>query len=372
MIYLDNASTTKVNSVLANIIYNTMKSFGNPSNIYEIGKESKQMLRKAQEQVANVIGAEPEEIYFTSGATESNNLAINQREYCLCSPYEHHSVLKIPKVSDRDDILPYLKYLRQERNYPNIKGYFCNSKEYKSNCMISHMLVNNETGEIFDIKEMFDICNELGILTHTDATQAIGKIPVNVKELGAKMLSLSGHKFHCPKGIGVLYISKEINPIKPLFYGGHQQHLVRPGTENIPYIVGIGYGIEAASKKMEKFHNYSQKLKDTFLNQLNSKNIDYRLNSPENSIPSIISISFKNIEGEALGAILSDKEIYVGTGSACTTGDFEPSHVLKAMNVPDEYINGTLRISTGWDNTEEEMIIAANEIANAYNYLSKE
>ena len=360
MIYLDNASTTKVNIDIGNSIIKAMKDYGNPSNIYSLGKKSKDLIEEAREKIAKAIGAEKEEIYFTSGASESNNLALNQRKYCWCSPYEHHSILKNPKAEVHDNIEELLISLQECYNdYKYLQNLY-------NNLLVSHMLVNNETGEIFNIKSILNLCNKMSILSHTDATQAIGKIPVNVKDLGVDMLSLSGHKFHCPKGIGAIYINKNVSPIKSLIYGGHQEHGVRAGTENVPYIVGLGYGIEMASEKMQKFHNYSQELKDIFLSTLNHSGINYVLNSPENSIPSIINISFKGIEGEVLGAMLADKEIFVGTGSACTTGDFEPSHVLKAMNVSDDYINGSLRISMGYYNTPQDMVTTANEIVNCY------
>lgn len=365
MNYFDNASTTPVDEKIQNLIFETMKKFGNPSNNYLIGKEAKRMIEKAREQVASAIGAEPNEIYFTSGASESNSMAILQREHCWCSPYEHHSIIYNKRVEIKTNLEESLLLLKKD--YENKKI----ANDYSNNLMVSQMLVNNETGEIFNIKSIAELCDKMGILLHSDATQSIGKIRVNVKEEKIKILSLSGHKFYVPKGIGAIFIDKNINPIIPLIYGGGQERKVRGGTENVPYIVALGEGITQAVADIDKNYYHYLNLKNIFLKKLKTyKNIDWINNSPDNSsIPSILNISFKNIEGEILASLLNDEKIYVGTGSACSTGNFEPSHVLKAMKVPDDYISGAIRISFGKENTEEEVIQLAEKIFEKYKLL---
>lgn len=356
MIYLDNASTTPVDKNIKEIINITLEKFGNPSNNYLLGHETKKVIERAREQVAKAIGAEPEEIYFTSGASESNSMAIAQRKNCWASPYEHHSILYNPKVEIKN----------------NLEESILDIHENFDDLMISHMLVNNETGEIFDIASLLNLCDKKNILFHTDATQAIGKINIDVKSAKIKMLSLSGHKFNAPKGIGAIFIDKSITPITPIIFGGGQEKHLRGGTENVPYIVALGEALEMSIGKMCKSYFYYLKLKQAFIQKLSRyKNIDWRINSPQKSISSILNISFSGIEGEVLAAMLADKKIYVGTGSACDTGNFEPSHVLKAMNVPEKYINGAIRISFGPQNTIEEINKTVEEIVKSYRILTK-
>lgn len=356
MIYLDNASTTPINEEIQELILKTMKKFGNPSNNYSLGHETKQLIEHAREQVASALGATPEEIYFTSGASESNSMAIAQKKFCWASPYEHHSILYNPKVYIKNNLKEEILNQDNERIFNDL--------------LISHMLVNNETGEIFDITELANLCEKKSILFHTDATQAVGKIEINVKKEKVKMLSLSGHKFNAPKGIGVIFIDKSIKAT-PFIIGGGQEKGLRGGTENVPYIVALGEAIEKATDKIHQSYLYYQNLKEIFIKKLNQyNNIDWRINSPcQNSTPSIINIAFKGIEGEIMAAMLAEKQIFVGTGSACNTGDFKPSHVLEAMNVPKEYINGAIRISFGKQNTAEEVEKIIKEIVNIYKEL---
>lgn len=344
MIYLDNASTTELNIFSLKWLKNADCYFGNPSNIYSIGLKTRALVEEARVKVAKAIGANPDEIYFTSGASESNAWAIAQCDACVCSPYEHHSIMANPKVKQRVEFLTLL---------------------------YSHMLVNNETGEIFEVGKKFQENHRKKYLTHTDATQAIGNIFVNVKDLGADMLSLSGHKFHAPKGIGVLYINHEAilkERVKPLIYGS-QENNCRGGTENFFGIVCLGDCIEEAVKNIERKNMYCKVLKSIVENKLSNSGIDFRINSPDNSIPSTINFSLKDIEGEVIASMLSDKKIYIGTGSACNNDKMEPSYVLKAMNVPDEYIRGAIRLSFDLSTTIDEVQFAMDEIIKVYKEL---
>ena len=239
---------------------------------------------------------------------------------------------------------------------------------YYGNYLFSHMLVNNETGEIFNIPRMAEKAHMLGMLVHSDLTQALGNISVNVKELGIDMATFTGHKIHAPKGIGFMYISEDVKEIKPLIYGGGQERGIRAGTENIPYIAGLRIAVNNAVVNRKYKEVVTSKLKHQLVNGLTEKKLPFIINSPGNSIASTLNISFKDIEGEALAMLLNDKEIYVGVGSACNTGDFEPS-VLTAMGVPEDYIRGAMRFSFDVTNTKEEINKVIEAIDQGYHEL---
>jgi len=333
VIYLDNAATTPLSESVKKCITETIEKYGNPSSLYEIGTDSKKLIQKSRQQVAVAIGCLPEEIYFTSGASESNTWALAQTDRCVCSQVEHHSILNNPKT-----------------------------RATSGTTLFSNMLVNNETGEIYDVKSMFA---ENKCLTHTDATQAIGNIPVDVKELGVDMISFSGHKFHAPKGIGCLYVRRGIQ-LKPLIYGGKQERSVRGGTENTLGIVAIGVAIEEAVKNIENKYEHCKILKDTLFNSLSANHLDYIVNG-NNTIPSTVSISFKGVENETIGLWLNGYGICVSSGSACNSGSAEPSHVLKAIGCPEEYINGTIRFSFSLENTVDEVKFTGDKVAEIIN-----
>lgn len=344
MIYLDNASTTMPNKITMRYLSHYNSIFGNPSNIYKIGEATHEMIEDAREKVAKAIGADTEDIYFTSGASESNAWAIAQCDACVCSPYEHHSIMANPKVKQSIEFLTLL---------------------------YSHMLVNNETGEIFEVGKRFQEIHRKKYLTHTDATQAIGNIFIDVKDLGADMLSLSGHKIHAPKGIGVLYINHEAIPrerIKPLIYGS-QENNRRGGTENVLGILCLGGCIEEANRDIIKKAKYCSILKEEVKYILSKSGVDYRINSPENSIASTINFSLKDVSSEVIASMLSDEEIYIGTGSACNNSSLSPSYVLQAMNVPEDYIRGAIRLSFDLSTKDIDVIVATNKIIECYKKL---
>ena len=338
MIYLDNASTTKIDQmVLAEMLPYLRDNYGNASSLHSLGRKSRQAIEHARKQVAKSINAEPNQIFFTSGSTESNNWVISNFIRILCSRVEHHSILNNPMCFEmNNNSLAHQIY----EYYPDL---------------VTHLYVNNETGQIYDIKKMAEICHKMKVPFHTDATQAYGHIPIDVKILNVDSMSLSGHKFHAPNGVGILYL-KEPDKYKPMLYGGGQEKHLRAGTENVAGIVGMGKACE--------LHNYDLKTDEYVLNlkihlmDFITHNIpDVMINSPlETTVSNILNVSFKGIEGESLMLMLDRQGICISSGSACNSGSLEPSHVLKDMGVPDDYIYGTIRFSFSKFNTLDEII----------------
>lgn len=331
MIYLDNAATTKIdNMVFAEMLSYLKEQYGNPSSLYSLGREAHKAIEKAREQIAKAINAEPTQIFFTSGATESNNWVCSIFDKVLCSPYEHHSILNHPHTTKMNMSIPLANDIY--RYSPNL---------------VSQMFVNNETGGKYDIVGMAKVSHSMSIPFHTDATQAFGHIPIDVKELDCDFLSLSGHKFHSPKDVGILYI-KEPNKFKPFLYGGQQENHLRAGTENVASIVGMG--------KAAELYNYSPE-RDKRCREIQKKFVDtfsywqdvYFNTNITNSISSTLNVAFKNVESESLMLLLDMDGICVSAGSACNSGSLEPSHVLKAIGTPEEYIYNSVRMS--WDDT---------------------
>jgi len=336
------------------------KVYGNASSIHRFGQEARKAVDKAREIIAGFIGARPEEIVFTSGGTESDNFAIKGVSYAnkkkgmhiLTSSVEHHAVLTSCKYLEKKGFkvtyLPVDEYGLVDPNEVRkaITG---------ETILITIMYANNEVGTIEPISDIGKIAREKEIIFHTDAIQAIGKIPVNVNALNVSLLSLSGHKVYGPKGIGVLYIRKGTK-IEPLFHGGHHENGRRAGTENVPAIVGLGKAVEIASQEMREESKHMIHLREKLWNGIKSK-IDYvKLNGhSQEKIPNTLNVSFKFIEGESLILNLDLKGVAVSTGSACTSGSLEPSHVLKAMGVEPAVAQGSIRFSLGRDNTEEDI-----------------
>ena len=342
MIYLDNAATTKVDKmVFAEMLpYLRDNNYGNPSSLHSMGKETKRAINKAREQVAQAINAEPNQIFFTSGATEANNSVLSNYGNILSSRIEHPSIYNHPNCHT------------MQKNIPLAKQIY----DFKYN-LVSHMLVNNETGIIYDIKPMVEIAHQMSVSFHCDGTQAFSHIPIDVKSIDVDSLSMSGHKTYTPKGIGILYL-KDPSKYKPLIYGGGQEKGLRSGTENVAGIVGIGKACELYNYNTEtdkyiwKLRNH---LKDFILNNIP----DVLINSDENKhnvVSNILNVSFKDIDGESLMLLLDREEICISAGSACHSGNLEPSYVLKDLGVPNDYINGTVRFSFSRFNSLNEII----------------
>ena len=338
MIYLDNASTTKIdNMVLAEMLIYLRDNYGNASSLHSLGRKSRQAIEHAREQVAKSINAEPNQIFFTSGSTESNNWIISNFNNVLCSKVEHHSILNNPKCT------------------PITFDNLANTIYKKHPDLVTHMYVNNETGQIYNIKEMAEICHKMKVPFHSDCTQAYGHLPIDIKDLNVDSMVLSSHKCHGAKGTGILYL-KEPDKYKPMLYGGGQEKHLRAGTENVAGIVGMGKACELHNYNAET-DNYLLFLKANLIAFIQNNIPDVMINSPlETTVSNILNVSFKGIEGESLMLMLDRAGICVSSGSACNSGSLEPSHVLKNMGVPDDYIYGTIRFSFSKFNTIDEII----------------
>lgn len=338
MIYLDNASTTKIDDrVLTEMLPYLKENYANASSLHSLGRKSRQAIEHAREQVAKSINAESNQIFFTSGATESNNWVCSNFYRVMCSPYEHHSILHRPNTIELS------QYCSFEWNIQDILPD-----------LVSFMMVNNEVGTVFDVKEMSKICHKSHVLLHTDATQGFSHVPIDVKDLDVDFLSLSSHKFYAPKGTGILYI-KEPNKFKPFLYGGAQEKNKRAGTENVAGIVAMGKACELHNYNAET-DKYILSLKQHLATFIENNIPDVLNNSPyDTTVNNILNVSFKGIEGESLMLMLDRSGICVSSGSACNSGSLEPSHVLKSMGIPDDYIYGTVRFSFSEYNTLEEI-----------------
>ncbi len=360
-LYFDNAATTPVREeVLQEILPYFREYYGNASSVYAIAKESKKALEKARAQVAAAINAQPEEIYFTAGGSESDNTALrgvaeayaSKGNHIITTKIEHHAILHTAE---------YLEKHGAEVTYLNVDEYGKISLEELEKAirpetvLISVMFANNEIGTIQPIKEIGEIARKHGVLFHTDAVQAVGHVPIDVEKMHIDLLSMSGHKLGAPKGIGALYIRKGVK-VEPLIFGGAQEKKQRAGTENISGIVGIGKAAELAVAEMEATTAKLVALRDKLIKGI-LENIPYsRLNGhPTDRLPGNCNISFSYIEGESLLLLLDALGIAASSGSACTSGSLDPSHVLMAIGLPHETAHGSLRLTMDRDNTEEEI-----------------
>lgn len=359
-VYVDNAATTQVDPDVAEKVIPCFTSvFGNASSIHTAGRKAKELLDTAREQVANALGAEPGEIYFTAGGSESDNWAIKgvahkfakKGKHLITTAIEHHAVLHSMKSLEKEGF--EVTYLPVDS-----EGFVTAEQVEKAirpdTILVSVMFANNEIGSVEPIAEIGDVCKKHGVLFHTDAVQAVAHIKIDVKAMNIDMLSLSGHKFNAPKGVGALYIRKGIT-IPNLIDGGQQERGKRAGTENIPAIVGMGYAIEVATSELDERMSRVRKMRDRLRDEL-MRRIPYaKLNTPENSLPGTLNISFQYIEGESILLMLDMNGICASSGSACTSGSLDPSHVLLAIGLPHEIAHGSVRMSIDHNNTEEEI-----------------
>ena len=374
MIYADNAATTPLDQDS----FEAMKPFlleqyGNASQPYSFAREPRTALKWARETIADCIGAKPEEIYFTSGGTESDNWAIKSsslKRPILTSQIEHHAILNACAAMEHLGV--NVRYL-PVNCYGTVQT---ETLEAAMDCkprLVSIMLVNNEIGSIEPIASLANIAHKYGALFHTDAVQAVGHIPIDVNSLGIDMLSASAHKFNGPKGVGFLYIRKKI-PLPEYIHGGKQERNHRAGTENVPGIAGMGKAAEIAFTTREYREKEIQQLRDYLIQRL-QREIPYcRLNgSLANRLPGNCNISFQFIEGNELLLLLDEKNICASAASACSTGDTSPSHVLTAMGIPEKLARGTLRLTIGYQNTQEEIdyTVSSRKTAGKCRRLSK-
>lgn len=361
-VYMDHAATTFTKSEVVEAMLPFLKEhFGNPSSLYSIGREGKEAIETAREQLAKAIGANPEEIYFTSGGTESDNWAIKgtafarrqKGKHIITTPIEHHAVLYPCEYLETKGF--DVTYLPVDR-YGLVDPSEVEAAIRKDTIFISIMYANNEIGTIEPIPEIGEIAKERGIPFHTDAVQVIGKIPLDMKQKdrNVDMLSLSSHKFYGPKGIGALYL-REGTEIENYMHGGGQERKKRAGTENVAGIVGLGKAIELATANLEKHNERTKKMRDRLLAGI-LEIPDCRLNGhPEKRLPDNLNFSFEYIEGESLLLMLDQRGICSSTGSACSSGSLEPSHVLRAIGLPPEIAQGSLRLTLGDENSEEDV-----------------
>ncbi len=358
--YFDNNATTAVSpEVLAAMLPYFGDMYGNPSSMYTFGGQVAGAVENAREQVANLLGADPSEILFTSSGSESDNTAFwsalqsqPDKKHIVTTRVEHPAVLNVCKYWERQGYR--VTYLGVDNLGKLDPEEFKNALE-DTTALASVMFANNEVGNIYPIQQLAEIAKERGVLFHTDAVQAVGKTPIDLTHLSVDMLSLSGHKIHAPKGIGALYIRKGTK-FRSFIRGGHQEKGRRAGTENVPYIVGLGMAAKLSGDFMQHERVDVALLRDELEKGLFNKIPDSRVNGDiDNRLPNTSNISFKNVEGEAILLMLDRLGIAASSGSACTSGSLEPSHVLRAMGVPFNYAHGSIRLSLSRYTTMEEI-----------------
>lgn len=374
-VYADNAATTQMSeNVLKAMMPLLTDIYGNPSSLHSIGQVAKEYLENARETVADCIGADPKEIYFTSGGSEADNQAIRSAAYIgarkgkkhiISSKFEHHAVLHTLDALKKEGFTVTLLDV-----YSNgvVKPEDVENAITDETCLVTIMTANNEIGTIQPIAEIGKICKEKGVLFHTDAVQAVGHIPVNVKDMNVDMLSVSAHKFHGPKGVGFLYVRKGIL-LTNIIYGGAQERSKRAGTENMASIVGMATAIKEATDHLEENAAKVTAMRNRLIDGL--KGIERsRINGDlEHHLPGTLNMCFEGIEGESLLLLLDAKGICASSGSACTSGSLDPSHVLLSIGVPVEIAHGSLRLSISEYNTMEQMDHIVESVPVVVDYL---
>ena len=361
-VYLDNASTTSVSKeVLEAMLPYFKEEYGNPSSLHEAGIRNRRIVNKSRKKIAELLNCRKNEIYFTSCGTESINWAIKGIAYnnktkaeLITTRIEHHATTNTCKfLENRGYTLTYVNVDNQG---------FVDLDELRelvndNTLIVSIIMANNEIGTIQNIKEISEICDAASTYLHVDAVQAASHTVLDLKELNVDLLSISGHKFHSPKGIGVLYI-KEGTSIAPLIHGGQQELKSRAGTENVPYIVGITKALELGINDIGNYEERLNSYAHMFLKRLDEARVDYILNGPvigKNRLPGNLNLSFKDIDGSVITYLLNKRGIYVSTGSACDSESIEPSHIISEIGVPSDYIDATIRFSIGNDTTLDEL-----------------
>ena len=360
VVYLDNNATTAVAPQVRDAMLPYLgELYGNPSSMHSFGGQVAEAVDTAREQLAALLGADPDEIIFTASGSEGDNAAFwsalqsqPDRRHIVTTRVEHPAVLNVCQYWERQGYR--VTYLGVDgKGRLDLEEYAATIGD--DTALVSIMFANNEVGNIYPIQKMAELAKERGVLFHTDAVQAVGKLPIDLRHLPVDMLSLSGHKIHAPKGIGALYIRKGVR-FRPLLRGGHQERGRRAGTENVPYIVGLGVAAQLCADFMEKEQVEVARLRDRLENGLLERIPESRVNGdPEHRLPNTSNISFKNVEGEAILLMLDRLGIAASSGSACTSGSLEPSHVLRAMGVPFNYAHGSIRLSLSRYTTEDEI-----------------
>lgn len=376
-IYLDNAATTKMNDkVFEEMIPYLKDNYGNPSSAYKIGRDNKEIIENARKEVAEILNASPSEIYFTSGGSEADNMAlkgialgnIDKGKHIITSKIEHPAVLDTCKELEREGF--EISYIGVNEN-GIVDLTELENKIRKDTILISIMLANNEIGTIQPIKKISKIAKKNNILFHTDSVQAVGNIKIDVQDMNIDALSLSAHKFYGPKGIGVLYLRDGIK-FRKYLNGGHQERNRRAGTENVAGIVGLSKAMSLSYENLEENNKRIIKLRNYFINEIKKNIKKIKINGDlENRLPGNINVSFEFVEADNILHELDKRGIYISTGSACTTGSIESSHVLRAIGLSDGMAHTTIRISIGKYNTKEEIDYAIKCIVEIVNNLRK-
>ena len=374
-VYFDNAATTKLDEeVLETMMPYLKENYGNASSIYKLGREAKKAVEESREKIAKILNCKPNEIYFTAGGSESDNTAIkgiaraNKKKgnHIITSKIEHPAVLETCKELEKEGF--EVSYISVDEN-GIVDLEELKSKIKETTILITIMFANNEIGTIEPIEEIGKIAKENNIYFHTDGVQAVGSVKIDVQKLNIDSLSLSSHKFYGPKGIGALYVRTGV-PFEKYISGGHQERNKRAGTENVAGIVGLGKAIELAYKNLEEHNKKIKELRDYYIEQVKEKIPYIKINGDmEKRLPGNSNISFRFIEGEGLLLNLDLKGICASSGSACTSGSLDPSHVLLAIGLPHEIAHGSLRISIGKYNTKEEVDYLVENLVEIVNRL---
>ena len=376
MIYADNAATTKMSDAAIQVMTDCMKeTYGNPSSLYSIGQKAKEVLEEAREDVAKAIGAEfPREVIFTSGGSEADNQALrtaaeigkkNGKMHIISTAFEHHAILHTLKRLEKEGFEVTLLDVH-ENGLVTPEEVAAAIRE--DTCLVTIMFANNEIGTIQPIREIGAVCREKKVLFHTDAVQAVGHIPVNVKEDNIDMLSASAHKFHGPKGTGFLYIKKSI-PVTNLIEGGAQERGRRAGTENVPGIAATAAALKDAVENLERNSSVTKAKRDRLITGL--KEIPHSaINGDEiTRLPGNVNFCFEGIEGESLLLLLDDKGIQASSGSACTSGSLDPSHVLLAIGRVHDVAHGSLRLTINEETSDEDIEYIIKSVKEVVEYL---
>ena len=374
-IYADNAATTKTSDTAIEAMVHTMKEvYGNPSSLYSLGQKAKEVLEQARMDVAECIGADFKEIYFTSGGSEADNQAIisaakfgllNKKKHIISTKIEHHAVLHTLKKLEKEGFEVTLLDV-PENGIVNVEDVENAIRE--DTALVTIMFANNEIGTIQPIKEIGKICKEKGVTFHTDAVQAAGHVEIDVNDLNVDMLSMSAHKFHGPKGVGVLFARKNMF-LANVIEGGAQERGKRAGTENLPGIVGMASALKEACLHIEENAKKETVLRDRLINGLAQISHSMLNGDREKRLPGNVNYIFEGIEGESLLLLLDARGIAASSGSACTSGSLDPSHVLLAIGRPHEIAHGSLRLTISAENTEEEIDYIVEQTKEVVAYL---
>lgn len=374
-IYADNAATTKISQTSMNAMISAMvNTYGNPSSLHKIGMEANDVLQTAREQIARCLGCTPKEIFFTSGGTESDNQAIvsaamlgarQNKKHIISTAFEHHAVLHTLRKLKEQGFDVQLLDVGEEGN---ITAAQVEAAIRPDTCLVTTMFANNEIGSILPVAKIGEVCRAHGVLFHTDAVQAAGHIPVNVKKQNIDLLSLSAHKFHGPRGIGVLYVKRGIE-LTALMEGGGQERGKRPGTENVPAILGMAAALKEECDRMEENAVRITAMRDRLIRGLSQIPYSILNGSRENRLPGNVNFCFEGVSGESLLLLLDSKGICASSGSACASGALDPSHVLLALGRAPEVAQGALRISLDLSNTEEEIDYMLEVIPQVVDHL---